>query len=94
MTDRRERPWRKLRVVVEVTVPPNSRAREKDLLHEIEQALPRTVKLPRPIHDNAYEAVVRLKSFTPFWPMFLRKEKGLKSNFGNRRKDDDENHGL
>lgn len=75
--DRRERPWRKLRIVVEVTVPPNSRAREKDLIHEIEQQIARTVKLPRPIHRDAYEAVVRLKSFTSFLPAYLRKEKGL-----------------
>lgn len=75
--DRRERPWKKLRVIVEVTVPPNCRAQEKDLLHEIEQQIARTVKLPRPIHANAHEAVVRLKSFKSFWPAFLRKEKGL-----------------
>lgn len=79
MSDRRERPWKKLRVIVEVTVPPNCRAQDKDLLHEIEQQLAHTVKLPRPIHANAYEAVVRLKSFTSFWPMFIRKEKGLKT---------------
>lgn len=76
-SDRRERPWKKLRVIVEVTVPPTCRAQEKDLIHEIEQQIARTVQLPRPIHANAYEAVVRLKSFTSFWPAFLRKEKGL-----------------
>lgn len=77
MPDRRERPWKKLRVIVEVSVPPTCRAQEKDLLHEIEQQIAHTVKLPRPIHNNAHEAVVRLKSFTSFWPAFLRKEKGL-----------------
>lgn len=97
MADRRERPWKKLRVIVEVTVPPNSRATEKDLMFHVEQAMPRTVFLRRPIHANAYEAVVRLKSFTSFWPMFLRKEKGLPLG---RKKNDDERstfpgcHGL
>lgn len=90
-SDRRERPWKKLRVVVEVTVPPHSRAKEKDLLREIEQQIARTVKLPRPIHANAYEAVVRLKSFTGFWPAFLRKERGLPLG---RKKKDDEYNGL
>lgn len=76
--DRRERPWRKLRVVVEVTVPPNNRAREKDLIHEIEQTLAcSTVKLPRPLSADFYEAKLHLKSFTSFWPWFLRKERGL-----------------
>lgn len=80
MTDLRSRPWKKLRVVVEVTVPPTSRATEKDLQHEVVRALPATMRLPRPIHDNAYEATVRVKAFTPFWPMFLRAERGI-SNF-------------
>lgn len=77
MPDGRERPWRKLRVVVEVTVPPHSRAREKDLQYMVSEALPAVFKLPRPVHDNAREAAVRVKSFTSFWPAFLRKEKGL-----------------
>lgn len=90
-SDRRERPWRKLRVVVEVTVPPNSRATERDLIYHVTENMPHTVKLKRPIHADAYEAVVRVKSFTSFWPMFLRKEKGL-SNF--KRKVTDDDHGL
>lgn len=90
-SDRRERPWRKLRVIVEVTVPPNSRAREKDLQYMVHEALPNAFRLPRPIHNDAREAVVRVKSFTSFWPMFLRKEKGL-TNFRRKVKDDD--HGL
>lgn len=89
--DRRERPWKKLRVIVEVTVPPTCRAQEKDLIHEIEQQIARTVKLPRPIHANAHEAVVRLKSFTSFWPMFLRKERGLSIG---RKKNHDPHNGL
>lgn len=87
MADRRERPWKKLRVIVEVSVPPTCRAQEKDLLHEIEQQIAHTVKLPRPIHNNAHEAVVRLKSFTSFWPAFLRKERGLSLG---RKKNNDE----
>lgn len=83
--DRRERPWRKLRVVVEVTVPPTSRATEKDLLYHVVENMPHTVKLKRLIHDDAYEAVVRVKSFTSFWPMFLRKERGL-TNFKKESK--------
>lgn len=95
LPDRRERPWRKLRVVVEVTVPPTSRASERDLVYAVNEALPRTFKLPRPIHSNFYEAVVRVKSFASFWPMFLRIERGLKTNF-KRKKDttSDEYRGL
>lgn len=94
MNDRRERPWKKLRVIVEVTVPPHSRAREKDLIYHVVEKMPRTVKFKRPIHTDAYEAVVRVKSFTSFWPMFLRKEKGL-SNFKKKEpKHNDEYNGL
>ena len=90
MDDRRERPWKKLRVVVEVSVPPHSRADEKDLKHLVEEALPRMFKLPRPIHANTYEAVVRVKAFKPFWPVFLRKEKGIRTG----RKPKDQYNGL
>ena len=78
MTDHRERPWRKLRVIVEVTVPPTSRATEKDLKYHVETNMPRTITLRRTHQPNGYEAVVRTKAFTPFWPMFLRIEKGLR----------------
>jgi hypothetical protein len=92
--DRRERPWKKLRVIVEVTVPPNSRATEKDLMYFVSENLPRTAKLPRPIHANFYEAVVRFKSFASFWPAFLRKEKGIKTNFHRKKETEDVYHGL
>lgn len=92
MPDMRERPWKKLRVIVEVTVPPTSRATEKDLVYVIEQQLARTVKLPRPIHANAYKAVVRLKSFTSFLPAFLRQQKGLTT--GRKESKNDEYNGL
>lgn len=91
VSDRRERPWKKLRVIVEVTVPPTSRAQEKDLIHEIERSLPRTVKLPRPIHDDHVEAPLRFKAFKAFWPMFLRKERGLSIG---KKKPRDEYNGL
>lgn len=92
--DRRERPWKKLRIVVEVTIPPNCRAQEKDLLYEIERQIAKTVKLPRPIHNNAHEAVVRLKSFKSFWPMFLKLERGLSIGRKKEPKHDDQYNGL
>jgi len=73
--DLRKRPWKVLRVVVEVTVPNTSRADEGDLAYLVESGLSRTLKLPRPIHDNAHEAVVRVKQFNKFWPMFRLKQK-------------------
>lgn len=76
--DNRTRPWKKLRVVVEVTVPPNSRATEKDLVYAVSQSLPHAFALPRPIHADAHSAVVRIKAFTPFVTMWLRLEKGIK----------------
>lgn len=93
-SDRRERPWRKLRVIVEVTVPPNSRAREKDLKYMVEEALPHSFKLPRPIHNDARDAAVRVKGFGSFWPVFLRKERGLKNIFNRKKGTHDAYHGL
>lgn len=77
MVDLRTRPWRKLRVVVEVSVPPTSRATEKDLRYAVDQCLPDTLILPRPEHNDAKDAAVRLKCFSPFWPMFLMGERGI-----------------
>lgn len=77
MTDKRAKPWTKLRVIVEVTVPPTSRASEKDLQYAVREAMPNSVQLRRPIHDDARPAVVRVKGFTSFWPAFLRLEKGI-----------------
>lgn len=87
MTDRRERPWRKLRVVVEVTVPPNSRAEEKDLKYAVETCLPKQVFLPRPISLDRYEATIRVKGLTRFWPAFLRLEKGLSLKYRKKTTD-------
>lgn len=92
MPDMRERPWKALRVVVEVKVPPTCRATEKDLAYLVEQAVGRSVKLPRPIHANAYEARVRVKALTKFLPPFLRNTKGL--NVGRKEYEDDEYNGL
>lgn len=75
MTDRRTRPWKKLRLIVEVTVPPTSRATERDLMHEVQQALPATVKLPRPIYANAYEAPLRFKTLGSWLPAIRLKLK-------------------
>lgn len=86
--DLRERPWRKLRVIVEVSVPPTSRARESDLVHLVHAALPVTLKLPRPMHKDARDCAVRVKSFASFWPAFLRIERGLSIN--TRRKPNDD----
>lgn len=77
MSDLRKRPWKVLRVVVEVSVPPTSKATEKDLKYHVEDILPETLPLRRACHANAQHATVRVKAFTPFWPWFLRKEKGL-----------------
>lgn len=76
--DRRERPWKTLRVVVEVKVPPNSKATEKDLLYHVQQHLPATVGMRRPIHKDCYWATVRTKTFGAFMPAHRRLEKGLK----------------
>jgi len=84
--DLRKRPWRKIRVVVEVTVPPTSRARERDLQYLVSEALPATVRLPRPISPDAHVSAVRVKSFASFWPMFLRAERGIK-HFTKKKKD-------
>lgn len=92
MTDRRERPWRKLRVIVEVTVPPNNRSTEKDLVYHVVENMPLTVPMARKLHRDHYEARVRVKSFANFWPAFLRLERGLKVNF--RKKADDQYKGL
>jgi hypothetical protein len=80
MGDRRQRPWKKLRAVVEVTVPPHSRADEKDLVYLIEQHLPKVIGLPRPIHDPPYryDAATRVKTFSRFLPAFLLQQKRAK----------------
>ena len=78
-----DRPWRTIRVVVEVKVPPNNRSTERDLEYHVTNALEKAydglLPMARIVHLNHYLAVARVKLFTPFWPMFLRKEKGLRT---------------
>lgn len=81
-------------MIVEVTVPPNSRATEKDLRYMVSESLPHTFKLRRPIHADARDAVIRIKGFASFWPAFLRLEKGIKTNFHRKKDTTDVNHGL
>lgn len=77
MDDYRKLPWRKLRVVVEVTVPPRNRTRERDLLYAVHSLLPDHFLLPRASHADAHRFAVRVKSFSSFWPAFLRLERGI-----------------
>lgn len=84
--DRRERPWKKLRVVVEVTVPPTNRSTEKDLMYQISQSLSHSLSMPRMGYPGSYPAVVRLKTFTAFYPAFRRAEKGIVNTRRNRQK--------
>lgn len=79
--DRRKRPWQKLRVIVEVTVPPHSKVRERDLLHAVAENLPKDLtRLPRPINSEGFVPSFRVKAFSRFWPAFLRIERGLSIN--------------
>lgn len=78
MDDRRTRPWKKLRVVVEVTVPPTNRATEADLAKAVQAELGYNVELPGNLRSNPYIGVFRVKMFTAFWPVFKRIELGLK----------------
>lgn len=76
--DRRERPWKVLRVIVEVKVPPTSRATEKDLIHQIEHNMPRNIALPRDSHRDAHVAPIRVKAWGKWWPVFriMQKREG------------------
>lgn len=77
MRDRRERPWRKLRVIVEVTVPPTNRSSEKDLMYAVREAMAHVIPLPRREHADRYDAVVRIKTFSAFLPMHLKAKNGV-----------------
>jgi hypothetical protein len=93
ISDMRKRPWKVLRVVVEVSVPPTSRATEGDLAFHVEEAIPKSLPLRRACHADAIHAAVRIKRFKSFWPAFLRKEKGL--SIGRKKeKSHDPNNGL
>ncbi len=69
MTDNRQRPWKKLRVVVEVTVPPTSRATEKDLAYMLKEALPRSLALPRDKRPDTHVSTLRFKTWKAFFPI-------------------------
>lgn len=73
--DRREAPWKVLRVVVEAKVPPTSRATEKDLIYHLETIMPETVHLRRSIHADARPARLRFKAWGKWWPVFRIKLK-------------------
>lgn len=76
-------------MVVEVSVPPHSRATEKDLQYHVMENMPRSVKMKRALHADAVDATVRVKSFSAFWPAFLRIEKGI-NHFTKQIKDEDD----
>lgn len=92
MIDRRERPWRKLRVVVEVSVPPTSRASERDLIYHVRDNMPGEIAMPRAIHRDARKCAVRVKSFSSFLPAYLRVERGMKPR--TKKKENTDDHGL
>lgn len=75
--DRRSRPWKKLRVVVEVSVPPTSRATEKDLLWHVQENMPTHVSLARAHHANAQTVPIRIKAFQPFYTAYRIMQKKL-----------------
>lgn len=61
----------------------------------VEDALPATLALPRPLANDARECAVRTKMFSSFWPAFLRREKGLNPITLKKVKvKDDEYNGL
>jgi hypothetical protein len=68
-------PWKVLRVVVEVKVPPTSRATEKDLMFQITENMPRNIALPRDHSKDAHVAPIRVKSWRSWWPVFRITEK-------------------
>jgi hypothetical protein len=53
-----------------------SRATEKDLMHELQENLPATVRLPRPIHDNAFTAPLRFKTLSAWLPAIRSSSEG------------------
>jgi hypothetical protein len=61
----KQRPWRTLRCVVEVKVPPSNRSDEKDLIYHVEQQLLNGMFLPRAMHDDKYYARPKVKRFRP-----------------------------
>lgn len=77
---RKQRPWRTLRCVVEVKVPPSNRSDEGDLVYHVREALAdyqndRTpfglIPLPR-AHGENYQAVPRIKRWSKVFEQALR----------------------
>lgn len=68
----KQRPWRTLRCVVEVKVPPSNRSDEKDLIYHVDEALDRywsgRVPMPRAIHPQParFDAKPKVKSYVRF----------------------------
>lgn len=56
-------PWRTLRCVVEVKVPPSNRSDEKDLIHQVRQQLDSHLAMPRPLDPNHHASRPEVKSF-------------------------------
>ena len=56
--------WRTLRCVVEVKVPPNNPTTERELRHQVQMALGKSIALPRALYPNAYQAKVTAKGFS------------------------------
>ena len=79
MSDLRKRPWKTLRVVVEVKVPPTNSSTEKDLRYLLQERLPESLALPRFEHPRADYGKLRFKLWSRFFPMArLKFRKGEK----------------
>ena len=61
---------KKLRVVVELSLPATTLATEKDLQEAVMKSLPAQLSLKRS------RGSLRVKLFGQFWPMFLKAESG------------------
>jgi hypothetical protein len=63
------KPWKTLRCVVEVKVPPSNASDEKDLIYHVEKALfqhgkfPGILAMPRSHHPERYDAKPKVKSY-------------------------------
>jgi hypothetical protein len=62
---RKQRPWRTLRCIVEVKLPPSNRSTEKDLVYQVERRLETGYfHMPRALHADHYVANPKVKGFT------------------------------
>jgi hypothetical protein len=67
-------PWKVLRVVIEVRVPPKTPATEKDLIARVRELLPDYLLLPYATHPRRQRGALRFKSFASFWPAHAREQ--------------------